>query len=186
MVHLIEVSPGAFMHYRKGDLALTSFTKLESLPDNLIVTGYLNLDNCTSLRSLPRNLQVVGHGRPRSGSIMLANCPLQSLPDDMHIDSDLFLSDCISLRSLPHNTHARYTKIDGCTSLLSHIPSCVYTDLAFVNNHIVGVFDGEPRCWCEENDIQVVEQTFYNTSCPITCHVINDPAQLAYYRLRWG
>ena len=83
--HLITVQKKVQQYIKsgsKGDLNLKN-TPITSLPDNLIVGGYLDLIN-TPITSLPDNLQV-------GGSLGLANTKITSLPNDLKVGGGLYL-----------------------------------------------------------------------------------------------
>ena len=60
------------------------YSKIEKLPDNLIVNGYLDLDSCKNLESLPNGLKV-------KIFLDLRNTNLTSLPSDLEVDGILIL-----------------------------------------------------------------------------------------------
>lgn len=79
----------------RGDFALNLCMSLTSLPGGLEVDGYLSLVGCTSLTELPGGLRV-------HGEIDLSRCTsLTCLPNDLRADADIYLSGCTSLASLP-------------------------------------------------------------------------------------
>jgi len=64
-----------------GNLVL-SFSKIKSLPNDLIVYGYLNLYR-SNITSLPNNLIV-------NGDLDLDCTKITSLPNDLSVDGDLY------------------------------------------------------------------------------------------------
>ena len=62
-----------------------------TFPDNLQVSGSLDLRGCTGLTALPDNLQV-------SGSLYLCGCTgLTALPDNLQVSGSLDLGGCTGL-----------------------------------------------------------------------------------------
>ena len=69
-----------------GDLALSGYTGLTSLPEGLIVGGSLFLSDCTGLTSLPKRLAV-------GGNLDLSNCTgLTSLLEGLTVGGYLNIS----------------------------------------------------------------------------------------------
>jgi hypothetical protein len=69
----------------EGDLNL-SFTKIQSLPDNLKVGGDLYLYDSSNIKSLPDNLTV-------GGDLDLTLSLLESLPNNLKVGGHLFIYD---------------------------------------------------------------------------------------------
>jgi len=99
----------------KGDLGLSN-TPIQSLPDNLTVGGFLDLEGCKNITSLPSGLKVKGSLDLRDtnitklppdlqvgdyGSLYLSNTPIQSLPDGLKVGGNLYLENT-PIQSLPN------------------------------------------------------------------------------------
>ena len=67
-----------------GYLDLEGCTGITSLPDNLTVGGYLDLEGCTGITSLPDNLTV-------GGGLYLRGTGITSLPDNLIVGGGLYL-----------------------------------------------------------------------------------------------
>jgi DNA-binding PadR family transcriptional regulator len=117
-----------------GILDLNGWSSLESLPDPLYSTGYLNISDCVSLKYLPKvlvakniiaknciSLQHFPSETRISGSIDLENCiSLKSLPDNLEVSGSLNLTNCKSLKSLPENLSVLHNlNLTGCSELKS-------------------------------------------------------------------
>ena len=100
--------------YYAGDLDLRD-TGITSLPDNLTVGGYLDLEGCTGITSLPDNL-IVGEYLDLRGTgitslpdnltvggyLDLRGTGITSLPDNLTVGGSLYLRDT-RITSLPDN-----------------------------------------------------------------------------------
>lgn len=112
-----------------------SYSELESLPDNLTITGSL-MANSSRLKYLPENLKV---GRIMdimctdiaylpdtlkvTGSMMLSNTRITTLPDNLHLEENLAL-EAMPLQALPKNlTVGRNLYLDAVD--LKRIPECI-------------------------------------------------------------
>ncbi|EMN1296379.1 hypothetical protein R8O28_004758 [Citrobacter freundii] len=112
-----------------------SYSELESLPDNLTITGTL-MANSSRLKYLPENLTV---GRVLdimctdiaylpdtlkvAGSMMLSNTRITTLPDNLHLEENLAL-EAMPLQALPKNLkvgHSLYLEAVA----LKRIPECI-------------------------------------------------------------
>ncbi|USE37113.1 NEL-type E3 ubiquitin ligase domain-containing protein [Endozoicomonas sp. SCSIO W0465] len=101
------------VHYQvKGNLDLSGYTSLTTLPDNLFVEGNIHLSNCTSLTTLPNNFSV-------GGDLYLFGCTrLTILSDNLFVEGSINLPNCTSLTTLPNNLYVRgYLDLSGCTCL---------------------------------------------------------------------
>ncbi len=80
------------------------------LPENMVVSGQIDLSGTEDLRKLPKGLSAT--------SLVLSNCPkLESLPPDLSVQFDLVLDHCESLESLPENLKVGSLSLQGCTAL---------------------------------------------------------------------
>jgi len=108
----IEFLPKNFTQVR-GNLTLRC-VNLKSLPDNLIVKGYLDLDDCKNITSLPSGLKVDGALDLRytnitelppdlqfGGTLYLQRTPIEKLPNNLTINGSLYLHFCKNITSLP-------------------------------------------------------------------------------------
>ena len=97
-----------------GDLDLSDYPSLVSLPAGLTVGKHLNLQFCASLIFLPDGLTV-------GGNLHLRGCAsLVSLPDGLTVGGNLHLRGCASLVSLLDGlTVGGYLNLTGCASLVS-------------------------------------------------------------------
>lgn len=97
--------------YQGGDLILPDNQFINSLPDNLHVTGNLMLSNC-SIKKLPHNLRV-------SGGMTITGCQyLQEIPDDIRVVGTLWMNECKLIKSIPWIASQKIIAI-GCDSLVS-------------------------------------------------------------------
>lgn len=93
----------------EGDLDLSDSVQLQTLPENLTVTGRLILDGCLSLHELPRGL--------RCYELLARGGGLRSLPEDIQVTYRIDLSDCQQLEELPAGLKVGVLVVQGCTSL---------------------------------------------------------------------
>ena len=97
---------------------ITLLWKKHPFPSNIIVAGDVNLSGWTGLTSLPERLTV-------KGNLNLSGCTrLTSLPEGLIVEGDVILSGCIGLGSLPDwittlgslaNGNERFIYLDGIT-----------------------------------------------------------------------
>ena len=91
-------------------------TGITSLPDNLAVGGWLDLEGCAGITSLPDNIAVGGSLDLRGtgitslpdnlavgGSLDLRGTGITSLPDNLAVGGSLDLEGCAGITSLPDN-----------------------------------------------------------------------------------
>ena len=106
--------------YISGDVDLSGWTSLTSLPEKLHVDGDLILRCCRALDSLPQVLHV-------DGKLVLEDCTsLTSLPEELHVDGDLILRSCWALDSFPQVLHVEGKLVlEACTNL-SFLPDQLY------------------------------------------------------------
>jgi hypothetical protein len=121
-----------------GDLTEKDLIKKANegtLPENLIITGTLYIEECPYLKALPKGLQV-------RDSLVLTGCTsIESLPKGLQVDGSLDLTGCTSLTALPKGLNLRgYLFLQGCTSLTA-LPSDIqvkwkiYADESFIQNY---------------------------------------------------
>jgi hypothetical protein len=92
----LENHPDGAQYKYKGDLVLNNST-ITKLPNDLYVTGCLDLYNCKQLTKLPDNLYV-------GGFLRLWDCvEITKLPNDLYVGSFLDLDGCKKLTELPDN-----------------------------------------------------------------------------------
>ena len=82
------------MAENNGNLRL-AYSKYTSLPDNLQVGGWLDLEGCTSITSLPDNLQV-------GGWLDLRGTSITALPDGLVVAGNLYINET-NISSLPND-----------------------------------------------------------------------------------
>ncbi|WP_051983882.1 hypothetical protein [Pectobacterium wasabiae] len=107
----------------EGDLSLLGRTDITSLPENLSVGGYLDLEG-TGITSLPENLSV-------GGSLYLRGTGITSLPENLSVGGSLYLRGT-GITSLPENLSVGgYLDLEGTgiTSLPENLSVGGYLDL---------------------------------------------------------
>src|SRR4051812_32382293 len=105
------------------------------MPDELIVTGPLRLNNEPRLRELPRflecthlevndcpNLELMPE-RLRATSVQAARTPIRELTGDWLVRETVNLSDCRQLRRLPERLTARSLDVTNCAQLTQLPPT---------------------------------------------------------------
>ncbi len=117
-----------------GDLDLSNFTELTSLPMGLTIQGNLHLSNCRGLTPLPEGLTVRGDlnlyssdltslpkGLTVQGNLSLSSCTrLRSLPEGLTVGGDLILFLCTGITSLPERLTVQGSlTLVGCTGITS-------------------------------------------------------------------
>ena len=103
-----------FNIYVKGNLYLSG-AKITSLPDNLEVSGYIDLENNKEITSLPDNLKVgkfldlrntniisLPNNLKVKGSLFLEGTKITSLPDDLKVGGSILIHDT-EITSPPDN-----------------------------------------------------------------------------------
>jgi hypothetical protein len=97
----------------KGDLTFRSST-IYDLPDNLRISGNLDLQGCADFKHLPKNLKV-------DGDLILLDCEsLQSLSDNLYVGGTLDLTNCDELKFLPENLFiGKNLILDNCIGITS-------------------------------------------------------------------
>jgi len=117
----------------EGNLDLSNFNRVTSLPEGLKVTGQLDLFNCKSLTHLPDSLGTIENlelnfcvslthlpdNLKVTGKLALRWCEsLTHLPENLQVGEELFLSACTSLTHLPTNLQVGWDlDCRSCTSL---------------------------------------------------------------------
>ncbi|GBQ85895.1 hypothetical protein AA14337_3190 [Acetobacter malorum DSM 14337] len=100
--------------YWRMSFILPDNTEINSLPSQMDVDGYMDLNGCTSLKKLPDELKV-------GIDLYLSGCKsLTALPPRLIVDRNLDLSGCSSLRALTDTLSlCGYLDLSGCRSLSS-------------------------------------------------------------------
>jgi len=94
------------------NVALEDCEGITWLPDELHISGDLNLKGCTGLRNIPKRLHL-------GGNLTLEGCTaLTELPVGLEINGNLNLQGCTNLIALPRGLKIAGTlNIEGCTSI---------------------------------------------------------------------
>ena len=114
-IHKIETHPDGVQYRYKYDLYLIN-SNITKLPNDLYVTGDLELVHCKQLTKLPDKLYV-------EGNLILENCnQLTKLPDNLYVKESLAL-DGTNITELPNNLYV------GCNLYIENTPlASKYTD----------------------------------------------------------
>ena len=92
----IKNHPDNVVYKHNYDLDL-SYSNIKRLPNKLHVIGDLILTGCEELKVLPDDLYV-------TGVLDLFNTPIEKLPDDLYVGADLYADDT-ELREIPRNMY---------------------------------------------------------------------------------
>ena len=119
LIHELETHPDGAQYRYEGDLYLNDFN-ITKLPNDLHVTGALNLYRCQQLTELPDNLYV-------GENFILYRCKkITGLPNDLYIGGSLNLSDNNDLTELPDNLHVgRWLDLRRCRQI-TEIPNNLF------------------------------------------------------------
>jgi hypothetical protein len=92
-IRTFETHPDDVQYRYEGDLGLSG-RNITKLPNDLYVTGDLDLAHCKQLTKLPDKLYV-------GGFLDLANTNITSLPNNLYIKDWLDLENCKQITELP-------------------------------------------------------------------------------------
>ena len=105
----LENHPDDVQYRYEGDLSLSG-RNITKLPNDLYVTGDLDLVHCKQLTKLPDKLHV-------EGNLILENCnQLTKLPDNLYVKESLAL-DGANITELPNNLYVGWNLYIYNTSL---------------------------------------------------------------------
>ena len=96
-IRTFETHPDDVRYRYEGDLGLSG-RNITKLPNDLYVTGDLDLAHCKQLTKLPDKLYV-------GGFLDLANTNITSLPNNLYVNDWLDLENCKQITELPNNLY---------------------------------------------------------------------------------
>jgi len=97
LIKEIENHPDDIQYRYKGDLVLKN-SNITKLPNDLYVTGYLDLGDCKQLTKLPDNLYV-------GDELYLKGCTqITKLPDNLYVGDSLNIKET-SIEEIPNNIY---------------------------------------------------------------------------------
>ena len=96
LIQELENHPDGTQYKHRGSLDLRDST-IRKLPNDLHVTGYLDLGDCKQLTELPNNLYV-------GIDLFLDKTNIEKLPDNLYVGDDLYLCGT-NITTLPDNLY---------------------------------------------------------------------------------
>jgi hypothetical protein len=148
LIQELENHPDGVQYKHNGNLNLIN-SKIKKLPNDLYVTGSLNLENCKQLTKLPDNLYVgdnlliaeiniakFSNDLYVGGNLQLVRLDITKLPNDLHIRGSFKLYGCEQLTELPDNLYVEdFFVLAGCKQI-TELPNNLYVGGAL---HLINI-----------------------------------------------